>query len=421
MSFTEMFILSSLEAIMLTVFTHSILGRGESNGKWLQRVALVLLHAILVGLADTLVEVSSLSHILSGIIAYTYVVIYIKMIFNRKMSFGTMMFFVVMILGLFTQVLTVLVLRVVYDEFDYNFISGVYSMLSTLLIALAIAYSQKLKVIEKYCTDKGYFRFKITVTLLFMAYYMVSVVWSLDFSKMFESFLSIIVVMILTIFVSNMFVKENVLVMTYEDKIDSYETYLKIIDDIIEEVRATQHDYHNHIQTLISLSESDQSSTRDYAHELVDKDIWRDLLALDNKILTALFYSKFKMAKEKNIDLIFDLKNKGFTTDYQIFDIVEMYGILMDNAIEATEEGGKIKISMDRYEAKNRFEVTNPHAFISSKDIRQFFAKNYSTKSTDKRGIGLYKLKAKLLKKDDQIYFSYNSDEQMVIAQIEHA
>lgn len=419
MSFTEMFILSSLEVIIVTIFIHGILGK--SKGMWLQRFGLILVHSGLVALSDTVVEVSSLSHIISGMITFTYTVIYIKMLFKRKISFGSTMFFVIMILLTFVEVLTVLILQGVYPDFDYNFISGIYSMLSSIVIAFGIAYTQKLRVIEKYCSDKGYFRFKMTITLLFMAYYMVSLVWSLDFSKMFESFLSIIVVMILTIFISNMFVKENVLVMTYEDKIDSYETYLKIIDDIIDEVRATQHDYHNHIQTLISLSESDQSSARDYAHELVDKDIWRDLLALDNKILTALFYSKFKMAKEKNINLIFDLRNNGFATDYQIFDIVEMYGILMDNAIEASRAGDVIKISMERYEAKNRFEVSNPYAFISSNDIRQFFTKNYSTKSAEKRGIGLYKLKAKLLKKDDQIYFSYNSDDQRVIAQIEHA
>jgi hypothetical protein len=420
MSFLETLILSSLEAVLAILLIHGILG--NCQGKWLQRLSLVVAKGALVGIIDSVVKVSSLSHILSSMMIYLFIVVYIKMMYNRKLSFSTVMFFVISTLGIFIQIATILILQVVYPDFTYNFISGIYSMTASLILALALVRTQKLRIIEKYCSYKGYYRFKITLTLFFMAYYMVSVVSSSDFTQLFESFLSIVVVMILTIFATSMFVKESVLVSAYEDKISSYETQLKIIDDIIEEVRARQHDYHNHIQTLISLSETDKTSASEYAQELVDHDdIWHELLALDNKILTALFYSKYKMAKERNLKLKFDLRNNGFESSYHIFDIVEMYGILIDNAIEASNEGGSIYIGMSRHKEKNRFEVANAHDFVTSNEIRQFFTKNFSTKSTDKRGIGLYKLKEKLLKKDDQIYFSYNSDEKEIIVELEHS
>ena len=111
----------------------------------------------------------------------------------------------------------------------------------------------------------------------------------------------------------------------------------------------------------------------------------------------------------------------GFLGGVILFAIV--YPILIDNAIEAVskqETRKNIEIILGKHGERNLFRIINPHEFISSKQINQFFEKGYSTKEKKSKGIGLYKLKQILEKKGDIIFFYYDISLKSVIAEIQH-
>jgi len=417
MSYYETAILTLFEVVMAIIIIKAICTNDDST--WKDKLIFLLGVSFLVGVAELTIHSEFLLQIANTLIMYFLMTGYLKKVNRFNMASATIIYFVVSVFVLLIQVVTIAILIFVLGGIAFNFITGLCSQTLSILLTLLFVRLVSLKSLERYCSDK-HMRFRVSVTVLFLAYYFMSIAWKMDLNNYMESLIGLVIIAILTIGVTTMLVKESVVVSVYEEKIKNYETYLKIIDDIIEEFRSCQHDYHNHIQTLVALNDAHDQQANTYMDELVGQKIWSDLTLLDNKILTALFYSKYKKALEKDIQIEFSIMNGIFTSNYQLFDIVEMYGILIDNAIEASSTGALIQVSLSNYEEKNRLEVINPHAFISSNDIRLFFTKNYTTKKNSNNGIGLHKLKDKILKKDDQIYFSYNSHDSTVVVELVH-
>lgn len=417
MSFIETAILSSFEMLMLIIIAHGIV-RFEKS-KVLQKMLFVIVPTILIAFVSTLAIPESIDHILARLIAYVNAILYLKIYSNKKIIFSTMYFFIASTLIITIQVLSVIILNIIFHNFEYTFFYGIISQCLSIVICILFARKKYITHFINYF-DKGHYRSKVILSSIYMAYFAITTLWSVDTHQFFELLLSVVIIMILTAVAIVMLIKENVLVKAYEEKLTFYDTYLKIIDDVIDELRGYQHDYHNHLQTLVAMSNNDEQ-IEEYVGNLGQREVWKKLLTLDNKIMTAFFYSKHKQALEKNISINYQLAGGNFDTQYEIYDIIEMYGILIDNAIEACKQGDKIEIRLDFNAKKSIFKITNPSEFISADAITKFFSKNHSTKDSKNRGIGLYKLKEKLLKSDDQLYFSYNNQINSIVAELEHS
>jgi|LGOV01.1.fsa_nt_gb sensor histidine kinase regulating citrate/malate metabolism len=85
-----------------------------------------------------------------------------------------------------------------------------------------------------------------------------------------------------------------------------------------------------------------------------------------------------------------------------------MYGILIDNEIEAVENNKderKVVVEMT-YDGKyNKFKVENPSEFIGAKKFNKFFEPGYSSKEGKNRGLGLDKLKRIMKDKNGTLSF----------------
>ena len=92
------------------------------------------------------------------------------------------------------------------------------------------------------------------------------------------------------------------------------------------------------------------------------------------------------------------------STETQEYTLIEMMGILIDNAMEATKGQpiGWIMINMSQSDGIFTFTVLNTCKESNSIETKRFFENGYSTKGNH-RGIGLYKLKRTVLQKKGQI------------------
>lgn len=193
-----------------------------------------------------------------------------------------------------------------------------------------------------------------------------------------------------------------------EQVIHYYETYLSILDDMILNIRKTQHNHSNTIHTIASLPKtiSDYDSLaaalEQYSNHMIKDAIPTRFLHFDNKLLAALLYNKYCFSMEKQIHLDFTIHNHFYDSRANEFQIVDLTGILLDNAIEASlpndiiyiEIGSPIQNSIAKTSTSNiPFSITvkNPGPEVTQSFIKQIFSVDYTSKSNDptKHGLGL--------------------------------
>ena len=210
-----------------------------------------------------------------------------------------------------------------------------------------------------------------------------------------------------------------------QQEIDSYQKNMPIYDSLIQEIRANQHEYANHLQSLANLSvmykdyDSLSRALQSYSQEFSNPMANYPLLQINMPLLAASLYSMASHAQEKGIALQFDIVNAILESHAPEHELTDYITILTQNAIEACKAGDTVYALLDSKDGAVRYEIRNPvPAMISPEEIGNFFKRGYSTKQTqadsdaaskradsaaskqadDKRGLGLYYLQTNVTK-----------------------
>ena len=210
-----------------------------------------------------------------------------------------------------------------------------------------------------------------------------------------------------------------------QQEIDSYQKNMPIYDSLIQEIRANQHEYANHLQSLANLSvmykdyDSLSKALQSYSLEFSNPMANYPLLQINMPLLAASLYSMASHAQEKGITLQFDIVNAVLESHAPEHELTDYITILTQNAIEACKAGDTVYALLDSKDGAVRYEIRNPvPAMISPEEIGNFFKRGYSTKQTqagsdaaseradstaskqadDKRGLGLYYLQTNITK-----------------------
>ena len=210
-----------------------------------------------------------------------------------------------------------------------------------------------------------------------------------------------------------------------QQEIDSYQKNMPIYDSLIQEIRAGQHEYANHLQSLANLSvmykdyDSLSRALQSYSQEFSNPMANYPLLQINMPLLAASLYSMASHAQEKGITLQFDIVNAVLESHSPEHELTDYITILTQNAIEACKAGDTVYALLDSKDGAVRYEIRNPvPAMISPEEIGNFFKRGYSTKQTqsgsdaaseradsaasmqadDKRGLGLYYLQTNVTK-----------------------
>lgn len=188
-----------------------------------------------------------------------------------------------------------------------------------------------------------------------------------------------------------------------EKRVSAIEQYLPVIDELVSEVRARQHEFHNKLLAIHSIVETAstlpeaQAQISAYTKDVMMQSEIREILQLDSKVIGGFLYTKMKIAELKKITLtprIHALFGPMETEEHQL---VEIFGVLIDNALEASYPGDEIIVTVQRADNNSLTEMTvmNPHPPKSSTEFKQMFHKGYTTKQRlqggrSSRGYGLY-------------------------------
>jgi len=180
-----------------------------------------------------------------------------------------------------------------------------------------------------------------------------------------------------------------------------YKDDKKKLDGFISEVRSRQHEINNHITAIMSLHYTADTyedlvrSQKEYCKHLHSDNKFNCLLRLYNSVLPGFLVDKFTEIEQKGIvvecEIIVDIYEPCIPEYY----LIEMLGIMIDNAVEAViESGGEPNIYFAIHQVQSGYEyiVRNPFRTVTYGEIESWFEYENSTKGTN-RGIGLYHLK----------------------------
>lgn len=181
--------------------------------------------------------------------------------------------------------------------------------------------------------------------------------------------------------------------------------YYEAYDQLIMLIRERQYDMKNHINAILSLSYTTKNydeliaKQEEYCGYVIQQNEKTKLvLSSGNPLIAGFLYSKIRQAESCRIDMDYKMGIQKTETTIPEYELVEMSGILLDNAIEALSGMEnenfvkKIFFSMQETESGIKIIAANTSPYYEEDLTAYFFEPGYSSKGAN-RGLGLSKLK----------------------------
>ena len=184
--------------------------------------------------------------------------------------------------------------------------------------------------------------------------------------------------------------------------LEAYEQYLPIVNELIDFVRARQHNFDNQLSTLRGLplnhhTYEDLAKALNQNIDTVTSDSnAAQLLSLNKKLVAGFLFNKYFESQKNNQLLTIQLKTSTLPDSVPEYTLIEMMGILIDNALEASPQDMPVYFTLSMTK-ENRLSVCcqNFGPQITPEFRRNIFKKGYTTKEDPDHchGLGLYTLK----------------------------
>ena len=344
--------------------------------------------------------------------ALIVLVIIIIIFFYTKIKLYSILvvLFTTMILYI-TNFITVYIHLTIKDYIPFKFVLQLIHFTFFVIITLIIAYLTQLlfnKLKVSYLSLNKRYLFIITIVLFisFILLYMVSQtdMRGNDTLKLYAIllmgimvFLSVVILVMSNFTLREMRYKRNV------KEIEAYYEYTLRIESINNEMRKFRHDYVNILTTLSDyIREDDMPGLRKYFDEHIvpmkDKLKTRSIKMngiekLKVREIKGLITTKIIQAQEKRIPISIEVPDEIDRIDMNTVELSRIIGIIVDNAIEASEnlEEPLINIAFIDNDESVTFIVMNKCSDDIPK-IHELFEQSFSTKG-DNRGLGLSTLK----------------------------
>lgn len=182
-------------------------------------------------------------------------------------------------------------------------------------------------------------------------------------------------------------------------EIAAFEKYTAELETSYDALRVIKHDYTNMMATLkIFIDEKNLNALQEYYYEEfselskslnVDSRIVDQLQRVKIKELKIILLYKLNMATEIGLNVHIEVKFVVANLPMSNMKVCQIVGILLDNAIEASQESSEkiLKLAIIRGERKTTVIIENSWV-TAAIPMNKFYEKGFSTKG-ESRGLGL--------------------------------
>ncbi len=187
-----------------------------------------------------------------------------------------------------------------------------------------------------------------------------------------------------------------------EDELRIAQPMQKNYEKLMKEIRLRQHEFKNHLTAILSTHYTCNSyeklvqEQKKYCGILVQENKYSNLLMVGDIVFTGFLYQKFQAIERDGIGFEYEIRGKLLSPSVPVCYLVEMTGILLDNAVQAVQENGResvIKFGFYELEDKYCFRVLNKFPYVGYEEIGSWFQMGKSSKGAG-RGLGLHHIKA---------------------------
>ena len=334
------------------------------------------------------------------------------------------------VFSFFLTYICVILIQFPYILLDMFFIKiKDYDIRSTIGLLYSICVALILK--RFFNIDKLFSKFfkKIGIfTLLICNVFVCSIILSFyyktntsDFKQLaIYFFFSFMIIVYCNIILYNQFkrIKHN------EKKLAAYDEYMPVINQLITQVRTRQHHHANEIQTIISLMHihNDYDSLTNAMKEYINNPPLANppeyLLKLNLRLVSGFLYQKEQMAATKGITIHYNFATYNLHSQTPEYILIELFGIMLDNAIEAVSNGSIIEVNISSENGQICFQTRNDGFILTQEDRNNFFQKGYSSKKETNQkhfGLGLYHLKQVVIEEYSGSVALWNIDNDIVL------
>lgn len=183
-----------------------------------------------------------------------------------------------------------------------------------------------------------------------------------------------------------------------ERELQMHKMYDNSFASLIATMRKKQHEFHNHLQAIVGMHymlktyEELVEEQQKYVGTLLHENKFYGLLSSNWPVLAGFLYSKFLEADAKGIGIKYTLGVELEMCRIPEFVMIEIFGILLDNAIEAVEkiENPMIYVRVVKEESFS-VQVANTIEDMTYGNVMRLFDEGYSSKKGH-QGLGLHKI-----------------------------
>ncbi len=181
--------------------------------------------------------------------------------------------------------------------------------------------------------------------------------------------------------------------------------FMEVFNESIARLRNRLHEEKNRTQAISMLPnmfhthESLSAAIAEYTKVSGENKYLSRFLDIKRPFVSALIASKVMDAENLGIRVEVELGDYGLAADIDDYHLSEIFGILIDNAVEAVQERAQdqepemVLVRIYRQYEALVIEVSNACPLLSDEVLQRLFKKGYSTKKGSDRGLGLYSLR----------------------------
>lgn len=295
-------------------------------------------------------------------------------------------------------------------------------IISSIIIKILIKYKDRLKGIKanlNKMTPKQIKTFLLIMCICFIPQILIFVATTYNYPPLFllVNSIQLMAVCIITISYFNSTVGRDLVV----SELTITKLHNRTMTGMIDGVRTIKHDYNNIIQALNGyMSTKQYDKLQEHINGVLGEcNIINTLSTIDPKVFNdpaiyGIVGAKFFIANEKDIPFELDITTNIAEIDFPKPDLSRILGIIIDNAIEATEKVNnkyvKIEMSYDKHKCADVIKVYNTFDTKANIDLSKIYDKGVSSKKV-KSGIGLWEVK-KLINKNpnSQVFATIEKD-----------
>ena len=293
----------------------------------------------------------------------------------------------------------------------FRIIYVIISLSSYILIGVLCAFMTKYLINKLKKTYLFFNKVYIIVISTFLTFTIaIFYLYSLKFQQTYQEwklfallFIGILIFLAIFIIVITFSVHREMQYKRNLKEIETYYEYTLQIESINNEMRKFRHDYVNILSTMSEyIREDDMPGLREYFNNNIVS--MKDNLQMNSikingtdklkvRAIKGLVTTKILQAQEKNIPISIEVPELIEHIEMNTVDLSRVIGIIIDNAIEASEslEDALIRIAFIKNEDSVLFIVMNKCS-DTTPQIHELFQENFSTKGKN-RGLGLSNLK----------------------------